>query len=132
MKAPLAERFWAKVDKGDGSGCWEWRGAKQPNGYGSFAVGHNRVKRAHRVAFELVVGPIHTGLEIDHLCRNPACVRPDHLEPVTKLENITRSAMARHRDVCRNGHRYTDENTYHYGRQRFCRTCNRLSHRRAA
>lgn len=81
--------------------CWVWTAA--PNnrsdgtGYGRFTVSHkpNRRMLAHRYAYEELVGPIPEGLELDHLCRNTACVRPDHLEPVTMSENRVRMWQAR-------------------------------------
>lgn len=87
MKGTLDERFFAKVHMT--SGCWEWVAGKDSGGYGQIGV-DRRVKRAHRVAYEAIVGPIPEGLELDHLCRNRACVRPEHLEPVTRYENVRR------------------------------------------
>lgn len=86
--APVADRFWRLVDKsGD---CWLWMGAKW-KGYGQFGVQQSPgvwpLRKAHRVAYELIVGPIPDGMQLDHLCRNPSCVNPDHLEPVTNREN---------------------------------------------
>lgn len=81
--------FWEKVDK---SGeCWVWT-ANTHKGYGNYGSRERRQK-AHRWAWEFTNGPIPDGLEIDHLCRNRACVRPTHLEPVTHAENVRR-AMA--------------------------------------
>jgi hypothetical protein len=83
-------RFMSKVDKvGD---CWIWTGTT-PRGYGQFSV-NRRMKPAHRAAHELFVGPIPHQYEIDHLCRNISCVRPAHLEAVTKTENRRRQAAA--------------------------------------
>ena len=73
-------RFWAKVNKTDG--CWEWSGAINTGGYGSFWNGIREVK-AHRFAYELLCEQIRDGLTLDHLCRNRSCVNPAHLEPVT-------------------------------------------------
>lgn len=86
---PLEDRFWRKVAKGEG--CWEWQAARDSNGYGVFNKGEGRgLDRAHRVAYELLVGAIPPGLVLDHLCRNKSCCNPGHLEPVTIGENIRR------------------------------------------
>ena len=81
---PLQDRFWEKVDK---SGtCWLWTSNCNPAGYGSFLIaGKNRV--AHRVAYELLVGPIPEGMFLDHICHTTKCVRPDHLRPATPKQN---------------------------------------------
>jgi hypothetical protein len=84
--------FWIKVDA-DGD-CWVWRGAVDRYGYGKATINHVR-HIAHRVAYELMVGPIPEGLTLDHLCRNTLCVNPDHLDPVTNRVNIQRAAVAR-------------------------------------
>ena len=126
-----ALRFWEKVEV-SAHGCWEWRAATR-SGYGQFYDG-TRFVPAHRFAYELMVGPIPAGKLIDHLCRNRACVRPDHIEPVTNRENIMRGIgrTARHykQTRCWRGHEFTPENTYHRvkgGRQ--CRECTRLNAR---
>lgn len=76
----LLDRFWAKVSYSDD--CWEWQGAIRSWGYGVFQAGswgHSKVVRAHRMAWEIVNGPIPEGLWVLHRCDNPRCVRPDHL-----------------------------------------------------
>jgi hypothetical protein len=82
---------WRLVDaEGD---CWLWTGVKNKAGYGEHYYPYRRKAMAHRYIYELLVGPIPAGLPLDHLCRVPACVNPDHLEPVTVGEN-TRRGMA--------------------------------------
>ena len=121
----VEDRFWSHVDKsGD---CWLWTAYRTPLGYGHFGIGVDRKFKAHRFAYELVVGPIPEGLVIDHLCRNPACVNPDHLEPVTQRENVFRGrshvVAQASQTHCQRGHLFTDENTTRQGNKRGCRTC---------
>lgn len=106
------------------SGCWEWSGYKNKNGYGATVLKGKKLL-AHRVSYTYLRGPIPTGLVLDHLCRNHACVNPDHLEPVTHAENMRRWSTSITK--CTNGHEYTDSNTYidPSGGKR-CRECNRL------
>jgi hypothetical protein len=89
----LPERFWAKVLKSDG--CWEWIGLNSKIGYGQIKIGHTQVA-AHRVSWELHVGPIPAGSMALHHCDNRACVRPDHLYLGTQTDNM-RDMWARHR-----------------------------------
>jgi hypothetical protein len=85
------ERFWKKVDKTDSNGCWIWTGSlrNKRDGYGVIALPGLpvRYKMAHRIAYELVKGPIPEGMEIHHKCRVRACVNPDHLEPLSREDN---------------------------------------------
>lgn len=88
-----AELFDAKVNRTQT--CWLWTGAvDKVTGYGQFR-GHGRLRKAHRVSYERDVGPIPAGLDLDHVyangCRHRHCVRPDHLEPVTRAENLRRA-----------------------------------------
>ena len=126
----LEARFWPKVNKAGSGGCWLWTAGRssRSRGYGDcwFA---RRMLRAHRVAFELVTGPIPDGLELDHLCRVRLCVNPDHLEAVTHAENVRRGDGGRNQSDkthCPNGHEYSAENTYRRPGQpswRYCRAC---------
>lgn len=121
---PAIDRFNEQISKSDETGCWDWTGTKQANGYSSFYL-RGRLLRGHRWSYENFVGPIPDGLQIDHLCRNRACVNPKHLEPVTAQEN-TRRAM---RDACVNGHAFTEENVYMHSGKRYCRECRRTRNR---
>lgn len=125
-------RFWERVRKDDGDGCWEWSGARFTSGYGMFYLG-GKARRAHRVSYVWELGDPGEGL--DHLCRNRLCVRPSHLQPVSNRVNVLRgvgvtakNAKASH---CVNGHEFTPENTYVDPRGwRQCRTCLRDASRR--
>lgn len=124
-KAPdLLDRFWSKVDKsGD---CWEWTNVKNNKGYGRFCL-QGKLLMSHRVSYEIIVGKIPDGLELDHLCRNPGCVNPKHLEAVTHKENMRR-ARGNKPNHCIRGHELTPDNIYikYKGKTlyRQCRTCN--------
>jgi len=89
----LYERFWRKVERNGEHGCWLWQGTKT-NGYGvTYAEGRGFM--AHRISYILSKGSIGRGMQIDHLCRQRSCVKPDHLEAVTPQENIRRRDVAR-------------------------------------
>jgi hypothetical protein len=78
------------------SGCWLWIGAgTKHGGYGAYWDKNNRKQHvAHRLVYIIQRGPIKSGLHLDHLCCNPSCVNPDHLEPVTLEENVRRAQSA--------------------------------------
>lgn len=120
--------FWLRVNKAgpvpfnrpELGPCWLWTAGKTL-GYGYCWFTHHHL-RAHRAAYELTVGPIPDGLELDHICRNKACVNPVHLEPVTHLENVRRGLKGQCPRVCRNGHDLTNAVALPSG-YRPCPTC---------
>jgi hypothetical protein len=89
VRGPLINRFVARVAV-DQNGCWLWQGTMNWKGYGRISIGDREIG-AHRVSYEIFVGPIPDGLEIDHLCKVRGCVNPDHLEPVTRRINQQRA-----------------------------------------
>lgn len=131
--SPPEQRFWTKVTFTDS--CWEWKGSRW-GGYGIFHVNATRaahkVIAAHRWSYQFCVGDIRDGMEIDHLCRNRSCVKPDHLEAVPHSVNVQRGArgVLRKQSHCNRGHLYSPDNTIRDGRKRRCRLC-RNAQRRA-
>ena len=89
MRGTLRERFEVKIQLTPlFHSCWEWTGSLQSAGYGHIWVGGDKHSSlAHRVSYELHVGPIPDGLEIDHLCGNKKCVNPEHLEAMSRAEH---------------------------------------------
>ena len=119
--------FWKKVEKdGHPNGCWIWNGAAIAHGYGAFGI-NGSLYKAHRVSYFLANGSLLEDLVLDHLCRNPSCVNPSHLEPVTQKENSRRGAGPCSENArkthCPKGHEFTPENIYEYQGRRHCRTC---------
>lgn len=119
----------------DGYECWIWQGNKLPKGYGVISFGGSTAY-THRLMYEGEHGPIPAGMQIDHLCRQPSCCNPAHLEVVTPQENTLRGnspRLARERGGkkthCPRGHAYTDENTYVSAKGgKSCRICRSLKH----
>jgi hypothetical protein len=125
----LPKRFWDKVDISD-SGCWMWTAQINCNGYGVFWLKEVSTTLSHRILFIVLIKTITLELDLDHLCRVRCCVNPDHLEPVTRAENLRRG---RHRceniTHCPAGHSYSGDNLSMYGNNRQCRTCHRTKAR---
>ena len=117
--------FWKQIKQsGD---CWLWAEGKNVDRYTQFCLNGKRI-HAHRFIYELLIGPIPPELELDHLCRNPACVNPFHLEAVTHRVNVLRGKSPPARNAakthCRNGHPLKDSYVRPNG-ERLCRVCHR-------
>lgn len=121
-------RFDARVIRGDG--CWEWSGAHNDQGYAQLFFGYRRMIYAHRYAYERFVGEIPERYVIDHLCRNPGCCNPEHLEPVTHQENIRRGRAGTKRS-CKYGHDWNDPKNVYVRKngRRWCAECARTKAR---
>lgn len=131
----LPNRFWDRTSISS-SGCWLWTGSKNDWGYGTLRF-DGGVRYAHRLAREVLVGPIPDGLFILHRCDTPACVNPAHLGVGTQGENLQecvdrgRNYWA-NRTHCKRGHEFTPENTYMRSPgTRGCRECRRQNDRTA-
>lgn len=124
---PLADRLWARVEKTPG--CWLWQGHTMVTGYGRMGIPGppGATALVHRVAYELMVGPIPEGLHIDHLCRVRHCVNPAHLDAVTQAENTRRgmapAAITARTNVCQRGHDFAEHGYQHPAGYRVCRRC---------
>lgn len=124
----LPDRIESKINKSET--CWLWISGINRSGYG-FASWQGKRILTHRLMYELLVGPVPEGLQIDHLCRNRACCNPAHLEVVTLRENVRRrgggqSRIDREKTHCPKSHPYDEKNTYKDKRgRRYCRSCHR-------
>lgn len=117
-----------------GSGCWYWTAATEPRDGRPLVHWEGRARKAYRVTYEIVRGPIPGGLDLDHLCHSSApcnepcphrrCVNPEHLEPVTRGENLRRES--RKVTHCPAGHPYDAWNTRLIDDHRKCRACARI------
>jgi hypothetical protein len=131
----VSERFWEKVEKTDG--CWMWTASLFEKGYGQFTL-NGRNRRAHRVAYEMAHGEVPSDLQINHLCGNPSCVRPDHLYAGTQSQNMRDKVSHGNNEFankthCPQGHPYDNTNTSvrktGSGVGRSCRACDAQRHR---
>src|SRR5690242_14759734 len=110
----LSERIRRHTDRT--LSCWLWTGALDTNGYGQLGITGKSRKPAHKVIYELNLGEVPIGMELDHLCRVRKCVNPGHLEPVSQYENNRRGfsppSVNGKKTHCAKGHEFSEENTY--------------------
>lgn len=122
-------RFLRKITRLDK--CWRWTGSLHPNsGYGRFWIEAHTDRLAHRLSYQWATGEIPQGLTIDHQCRNRWCVNPQHLRPMTNVENVmigmSPFAINARKTHCPKGHEYTPENTGRAGSERYCKECRKI------
>lgn len=124
----MEPRFWEKVDQSPENGCWLWVGAIDKNGYRQMRVTPNTLK-AHRIAYELLVGPIPDGLILLHSCDSRRCVNPAHLSVGTYKDNYDdmmrkgRNPNNVRRETCSKGHPHIPENRYYLRGKSWCKIC---------
>lgn len=126
----IVESFLSRYKKAS-NGCWNWVGSKDSDGYGKFIYKKKQMS-AHRFSYLALVGEIINDLTVDHICKNIACVNPNHLRLLTMRENLMSSnapsAVNARKTHCKNGHQFSKENTYITKRGgRTCRACRRVN-----
>jgi hypothetical protein len=125
--ASLRDSFESGYVAEPNSGCWLWLRSVNNKGYGKLCgLGASRSMLAHRFSYELRHGGIPAGLVLDHKCRTPSCVNPDHLEPVTQRENSRRGSLSH---IVRTGRCSRGHATEFRNGRNYCRECNTLWHR---
>lgn len=122
-------KFAERISVDSKSKCWNWVGTVKSNGYGSFTYGCTQWRtqatvHPHRFSYEMYRGPIRSGMEIDHLCKNTRCVNPRHLEQVTRAENMKRGENGS-KTHCKRGHEFDLKNTYLMKGGNWIRACRR-------
>ena len=128
------ERFLSKIIRTPDTDCWFWSGYRSVDGYGKFTLATGRIGGkqvpAHRLSYELSIGPIPVGFQVHHKCNNRPCVNPNHLEALGVKDHIAKTVgHPKNQTHCIRGHEFTPENTKMYHGMRNCRACNNLRQR---
>lgn len=115
--------------------CWLWKGGRTGTNqeYGAHSF-RNQLHTAHRWSYILFIGPVTDEIVVDHKCLNTLCVNPEHLQLLTSWESLQkRPLMRKNVSECKNGHPYTNDNSYYYQGNKQCRRChaNRELNRRS-
>lgn len=115
--------FWNKLQPCPTTGCWLWSGATNKKGYGSHGrrAKHSRSQLTHRYTYELAIGALPEGTEVDHKCRTRCCANPAHMEAVPHKVNVQRGDVKK--DLCKNGHDLAGENLLKTAAGTRCRAC---------
>ena len=133
-------RFWSKIEIKNSANCWNWKSTLNNKGYGRYwngqlsKNGKKVMTYAHRMVYEKIIGKIPEGMTLDHLCRNPKCVNPSHLEPIPMKENILRgiglTATNARKTICEKGHPLVKSpyKSHHGGR--ICPICIKANRKR--
>lgn len=125
MKPQSIDNFMKTVNKK--ASCWQWEGFVDRHGYGRSSI-NCKHQGAHRVSYQLFVGPIPHNKHVLHKCDNPGCVNPKHLYVGTHKDNMRDTSIRnrRHKTHCPKNHEYSKENTRIYQGRWHCRSCDRL------
>lgn len=123
----MTEIFSRHIETCPMTGCWMWTGAIDGHGYGRVLGKNRKNTQAHRISWEMNMGPIPSGMVLDHICRLPCCVNPAHLRIFTRRQNALEnsfgmSALNAARKKCKNGHEYSFASSWAHP-QRVCREC---------
>jgi len=129
-RGTLQERLMKRVVVDPKTGCWNFTGAWMAGGYGGIGIATSKTALAHRVSYQLFVGPIPEDHDLHHKCENKRCINPDHLEPLTRLAHqIKTPTTSRNRTHCPKGHPLSGKNLVAYDLRtkniRKCRECRR-------
>jgi hypothetical protein len=126
LDVSLLETLITRITK-NSEGCWEWSGT---NGLGyGYVTYQGSYRVVHRLLYELSTGNSTKGFDLHHICVNRKCVNPRHVTPLTRSEHKKLHAQAKQNGACKNGHEFTEANTYQLGNHRTCKECKRKYNR---